>query len=261
MCNADFFKQFCLDCLVICETSPPLGLTCDLQRGLTVREVLNRVVENDLRCMSSLESRLKHSYKERNVLSLGYRSKRWHSELEVKDSMGIECYFVNTLHTFFMDRNWELVLSRLGDRALQHVLSRPVLLIVDSSYVQVGKGMGERPVLFQHCMEKCWASMQYSDGFLGLHVQIAGQAMFHCLQYHQRNLKRSNVVETPATCSPVSKTRSLRKTFFSQPLPRHCMFYNARCSRPGLPRQHLFNKARTTKIQHTAISIFHRRFH
>ena len=76
-------------------------------------------------------------YRNRNVLSLGYRSQRWHSELEIKDSIGIECYFVNTLHSFFMTRNWELALSRMGERVLRHILTRPVLLPAGSSYVQV----------------------------------------------------------------------------------------------------------------------------
>jgi hypothetical protein len=103
----------------------------DFQHGSSVRDVLNRVIESDVRNSSSLE------YKDRNVLSLGYRSKRWHSELEVKDSIGIECYFVNTLHSFFMTRNWELALTRMGVRVLQHILTRPVLMAIGSSFVQV----------------------------------------------------------------------------------------------------------------------------
>jgi hypothetical protein len=98
-----------------------------------VRDILHRVIEMDIRSASSI------NYKDRNVLSLGYRSQRWHSELEIKDTLGIECYFVNTLHSFFMNRNWDLVLSRLGDRALLHVLTRPVLLPAGSSFVQVGQ--------------------------------------------------------------------------------------------------------------------------
>jgi hypothetical protein len=99
-----------------------------------VRDVLTRVIEADIRSSSSNSA----EYKDRNVLSLGYRSKRWHTELEVKDSMGVECYFVNTLHSFFMTRNWELVLSRLGERVLQHVLTQPLLLPSGgSSFVQV----------------------------------------------------------------------------------------------------------------------------
>lgn len=96
-----------------------------------MRDVLNRVIEMDIRSTSSVE------YRDRNVLSLGYRSKRWHSELEIKDSIGIECYFVNTLHSFFMTRHWNLALSRMGDGVLRHVLTRPVLLPAGSSFVQV----------------------------------------------------------------------------------------------------------------------------
>lgn len=97
-----------------------------------MRDVLNRVIEMDIRSTGSLQ------YRDRNVLSLGYRSQRWHSsELEIKDSIGIECYFVNTLHSFFMTRNWELALSRMGDRVLHHILTRPVLLPSGASFVQV----------------------------------------------------------------------------------------------------------------------------
>ena len=116
---------------MICEETPPTNIPSDFQRGATVRDVLNRVIEVDIRSASSL------NYKERNVLSLGFRSKRWHSELEVKDSMGIECCFVNTLHSFFMNRHWELALTRMGGGVFRHVLTRPVLMSMGSSYVQV----------------------------------------------------------------------------------------------------------------------------
>jgi RecB family endonuclease NucS len=116
---------------VLCDPSPPVNLTCTVQRGSNVRDVLNRVIEMDIKSTSSSQ------YRDRNVLSLGYRSKRWHSELQIKDSMSIECHFVNTLHSFFMNRNWALVLSRVGEEALQHILTRPVLLPTGTSYVQV----------------------------------------------------------------------------------------------------------------------------
>lgn len=116
---------------MLSESSPPSNVVSDSQRGSSVRDVLNRVIEMDIRKASTAE------YKDRNILSLGYRSQRWHSDLEVKDSLGIECYFVNTVHSFFMSRHWEVVLSRLGDRGLQHVMSRPVMLPVGSSHVQV----------------------------------------------------------------------------------------------------------------------------
>ena len=110
--------------------------------------MLHKVIEVDIHGASSRD------YRDRNVLSLGYRSQRWHSGLQIKDSIGIECYFVNTLHSFFMNSNWELALSRMGDLVMGHILTRPVLQPYKTSYIQVPRDM-----IISHALPLCHHSI------------------------------------------------------------------------------------------------------
>lgn len=100
--------------------------------GVTpMREVINRIVAQMVRSGSSIA-------KEQNCLSLGYRRKALTSAAMLRNYHDIECAFVNTVQPMVMNKNWQLLLDRVGENIVRSILENPVFLkSVNGCFLQV----------------------------------------------------------------------------------------------------------------------------
>lgn len=85
-------------------------ITKELQGSSSIRDFLNRFIAQLVK--------LNLPYREQNCLSYGYRSKTSHSDCGMRSNAGLECYFVNTLHSIVTAPVWQLFLSRVGKSSL-----------------------------------------------------------------------------------------------------------------------------------------------
>ena len=82
-------------------------ITKESQSSSSIRDFLNRFIAQLVK--------LNLPYREQNCLSYGYRSKTSHSDCGMRSNAGLECYFVNTLHSIVTAPVWQLFLSRVGE--------------------------------------------------------------------------------------------------------------------------------------------------
>lgn len=96
-----------------------------------MREVINRIVAQMVRSGSNIT-------KEQNCLSLGYRRKAVTSAAMLRNYHDIECAFVNTVQPMVMNKNWQLLLDRVGENIVRSILENPVFLkSVNGCFLQV----------------------------------------------------------------------------------------------------------------------------
>lgn len=75
-------------------------------RNVSIIEVIERLVAPIVRSSSSNSNQ--------NILSYGYRLKAAHSKAGVRNSLELECQFVNTTHSVFMTAQWKALARILG---------------------------------------------------------------------------------------------------------------------------------------------------
>ena len=82
-------------------------ITEDSLRSSRVRDFLNQFVAHMVK--SNLP------YRDQNCLTYGYRSKSSFTECGMRSHVGLECYFVNTLHNIVTSPMWQIFSSRVGE--------------------------------------------------------------------------------------------------------------------------------------------------
>lgn len=82
-------------------------ITDDSLRSSRVRDFLNLFVAYMVK--SNLP------YRDQNCLTYGYRSKSSFTECGMRSHVGLECYFVNTLHNIVTSPMWQKFSSRVGE--------------------------------------------------------------------------------------------------------------------------------------------------
>ena len=99
--------------------------------SVSIEDVLNRFISWYVRSSDA-------EFRDRNVLTLGYRRKRWESQGGMRSHMDVECFHVNTVQNYWMRPYWRLVLARIGELLFSRILACPVFVPTDHKcYVQI----------------------------------------------------------------------------------------------------------------------------
>jgi hypothetical protein len=73
-----------------------------------------------------------------HVLALGYRRKKNESELEMRSNIGVECHYINTVHSFLLNSEWQTIANVVGESAMRQILNRPLFLLIQNGcFVQL----------------------------------------------------------------------------------------------------------------------------
>ena len=75
-----------------------------------IRDIINRIVAFLIR--NSTTSNI--SYREQNVLTLGYRMRSVGENSRMRGQLDLECYFVNTIQTLVTTKPWQILADRVG---------------------------------------------------------------------------------------------------------------------------------------------------
>jgi hypothetical protein len=78
-----------------------------------MEDIVNRCVGQIIRSGSSSSSNSLHN---QNVITLGYRKKAAHSDASIRNQLDIECYYINTLHNYFLTSDWRKLVSIFGKK-------------------------------------------------------------------------------------------------------------------------------------------------
>jgi hypothetical protein len=86
----------------------------------SISETLSRFVTHQIKTLSN--------FKQQNCLTLGFRTKSINSTSTLKSNIDLECYYINTLHTFFNNKVWLHVLNTFGEVFFKYALLQPMFI-------------------------------------------------------------------------------------------------------------------------------------
>eukprot|EP00742_Colponemidia_sp_Colp-10_P011654 GILJ01012977.1.p1 GENE.GILJ01012977.1~~GILJ01012977.1.p1 ORF type:complete len:446 (+),score=73.73 GILJ01012977.1:163-1338(+) len=145
-----------------------------------------------------------------NVLTLGYRKKRFGSEAGVRHLRDVESFFPNTTVNLLKNESWETLLSRIGDDMMLSILCQSTILLS----------------LPRQC-------------YLQVAGPILSQLVYSKTSKHEkprRSRQDDDSIESESTHGRTARDLS------SVLIPRHSIFYNSHFNkRPGLPQRHPLN--------------------
>ena len=118
--NNDFLKYF--HDLYIVPEDPILIVDVIQKDSGLIKDILTKLVAYLVRIQNNASSNSSNS--SGSVLTLGYRLTRWTSEGSMISDSDIECFFLNTLHSFVSNPNWQYIANCIGE-----VLTRRVYLL------------------------------------------------------------------------------------------------------------------------------------
>lgn len=135
--DVDDYKDFLNDTMIIPDDFPAkqTKTTHTTVNHDPMKDIILRTISCILRSSNNLTK-----CSEKNILCLGYRFKRWESDSTLLSNLNVECFFVNTIHSYLMKPYWQLLADRIGELAIRQLLLLPIFMLHDKSsqcYVQV----------------------------------------------------------------------------------------------------------------------------
>lgn len=99
-----------------------------------LKDIITRLIAQIIRSHTSNNS----NYREMNCIALGYRVKTTNCAAELRSFMDIECYYLNTLHSFIQTTNWVILAERFGEPVIRHIFNQPAFIRCSNGcYIQV----------------------------------------------------------------------------------------------------------------------------
>lgn len=175
---------------------------------VTVKEVLSRFIAREIRAGNDA-----------NVLCKGYRKKRWNAVNQgMRSNHDIDCYFVNTTHSFFQLPQWQAIVNTYDEQTLAHIMS---------------------------C--QCFVPAANNN-----YIQISGAPVIQYNQATSASTQPTNLLTilnncvNPTTQAPINSAAHNKSTS----IPRQAIMYHKTCrNRIGLPFYHIFNQSKLSTIQ------------
>lgn len=157
-----------------------------------------------------------HDYKTQNCLTLGYRFKSMNSVSILRNHENLECFYVNTLHSYFGNAHWQVIARTFGELVVRHILSRP---------------------LFMAAPRNCY-------------LQLAGMPLLEVIRRaptvtnsKKKNTSDHNTISTASINPTPLGISHVTRSNENKEIVRYTIFYNTKYQkRPGLPRHHILNK-------------------
>ena len=85
-----------------------------------IKQILYQFVADNVRSQSGLAGN-ENGHKHLSILTLGYRLTRWTSEGCMRSDSEIECYFINTVHSYILNSHWQTIANRVGESVVRRV--------------------------------------------------------------------------------------------------------------------------------------------
>jgi hypothetical protein len=165
-------------------------------------------------------------YKIQNCLTLGYRFKSMNSVSTLRNHENLECFYVNTLHSYFGNAQWQVIAKTFGELLVRHVLSRPLFIAAPRNcYLQLA-GMPVPEVIRR--TPNTVSNAKNTDRSSS---QVATEATTNhsALNSIKPGLLGSNIVSNHVEDN--------------KDIVRFTIFYNTKYQkRIGLPQRHILNK-------------------
>ncbi|KAL6051599.1 Telomerase reverse transcriptase, variant 3 [Balamuthia mandrillaris] len=127
------YRALLTGCLVgtLAEAPPAAAIVTDTNQRFTQAQLLNQVLETLFLGRSGAPPN--------HLLAKGYRKQRPGQGHGMQSLYGVECYFPNTLVNVLKGSEWDLLLSRIGDACMLHLLLHTCLFLPlpNSCYMQL----------------------------------------------------------------------------------------------------------------------------
>jgi len=146
--DEDLFLRFLDGILMVPEDN--LKLVTSIQKDpAPIKEILHRLIAHIVRSHGTVSSASGDS-RSMPVLALGYRLARWTSELSMRSDVDIECYYINTIHSYILSSHWQLIADRAGEAIVRRILLQRVFLATSNGcYVQIS-GLPVKDRVYMH---------------------------------------------------------------------------------------------------------------
>lgn len=121
-----------LDSLYLVPEESPKQVVAIQKDAAPIKEILQRLISHIVRNQSTGDSRSVP------ILALGYRLARWSSVLSMRSDVDIECYYINTVHSYILTSNWQLIANRAGEAITRRILLQRLFLASNNGcFVQI----------------------------------------------------------------------------------------------------------------------------
>jgi hypothetical protein len=125
------FLKF-LDSLYVVPEESPKQVLAIQKDAAPIKEILQRLISHIVRNQSSGDLRSVP------VLALGYRLVRWSSVVSMRSDVDIECYYINTVHSYILTSNWQIIADRAGEAITRRILLQRLFLASNNGcFVQI----------------------------------------------------------------------------------------------------------------------------